>query len=157
MQWVDDIFIINKSGVPYWSYCYGGENCMRFPDHMLQTGILAAFFSFGREFGQKVIEKVEFDTGHYFFYFDDPIITIFATNKDVDTNIIRNKVEQATDLFKEKYGEQVVNQPFIQPEDYEEMGDLLKEKGIVDYEPKMPLLKMLSLVKEKKWWQRFFK
>ncbi|MFW9991135.1 MAG: hypothetical protein ACFFD4_03665 [Candidatus Odinarchaeota archaeon] len=152
-QWLDDIFIIDQSGIPFWSYCYGGENCKRYPDHVLQTGMLAAFFQFGQEFGQKIVERVQFDTGNFFFFYDKPIITVFATASDVDPEVVKEKVMKATDLFKGHFSDKIEGLTLVDPADFAVMGDLLQEKGIVDYEPKMPLTKSF---KKKKWWQRFF-
>ncbi|MHA2295610.1 MAG: hypothetical protein ACXAEU_23405 [Candidatus Hodarchaeales archaeon] len=162
-QWIDDIFIIDSSGIPFWSFCYGGENCKLYPDHVLQTGMLAAFYQFGREFGQKIVQRVEFDTGNFFFYFEDPIITVFATTSDVEPNIIKDKVKEATVLFKKQFSDKLADRTIIQPEDYQAMGDLLEKEGIVDYKPKMPLYEKIFGVKDKKkwyhklWWKRLWK
>jgi hypothetical protein len=45
----DDVFIIDSSGIPYYSRCFGGETCKMRPDHTLQTGFLAALYAFSKE------------------------------------------------------------------------------------------------------------
>jgi len=45
----DDIFILDKSGIPYYSKCFGGKTCKMRPDHTLQTGFLAALYAYSKE------------------------------------------------------------------------------------------------------------
>ncbi len=50
----DDVIILKTSGVPLFSKCYGGKTCKMHPDHALQSGFLAALYSFSKEsFGQQ--------------------------------------------------------------------------------------------------------
>ena len=54
----DDIFILDKSGIPYYSKCFGGETCKLRLGHTLQTGVLAALYAFSKEsYGQQEIKN----------------------------------------------------------------------------------------------------
>ena len=52
---IQDVFVLDMGGIPYFSKCYGGSYCQQHPDHALQTGFLAAIYSFSGEFGQKTL------------------------------------------------------------------------------------------------------
>ncbi|MFX0150802.1 MAG: hypothetical protein ACFFAJ_08490 [Candidatus Hodarchaeota archaeon] len=45
----DDIFILQTSGIPLFAKYFGGDYYKLHPDHSLQTGFLAAMYSFSKE------------------------------------------------------------------------------------------------------------
>ena len=57
----DDVFVLQTSGIPLFARCFGGEFCKLHPEHALQTGFLAAMYSFSQEsFGQTDLKSVVF-------------------------------------------------------------------------------------------------
>ena len=58
---IDDLFIIATSGLPLYTACFGGENCIKDPDHILVSGFLSALFNFTLQIGKRSIREVIFD------------------------------------------------------------------------------------------------
>lgn len=101
----DDVFILQTSGIPLFSKCYGGDYCKLHPDHVLQTGFLAAMYSFAEEsFGQDELKSVVFNDIRLDFKIDKlkEIIMVFAN--PLGTEKIEERLNQAMDIFLEKYG-----------------------------------------------------
>jgi hypothetical protein len=105
----DDVIILKTSGVPLFSRCYGGKTCKLRPDHALQSGFLAALYSFSKEsFGQNEIKSVVFNDMKLDFKIDEDkgIIIVFTNPLDEDEKVIKEQLDQTYKLFTEKYAEQ---------------------------------------------------
>ena len=104
----DDVFILQTSGVPLFAKCYGGDYCKLHPDHALQTGFLAAMYSFAEEsFGQDELKSVVFNDIRLDFKIDKEkeIIMVFAN--PLGTKNVEDRLEQAMKVFLEKYGSKI--------------------------------------------------
>ncbi len=104
----DDVFILQTSGVPLFAKCYGGNYCKMHPDHALQTGFLAAMYSFAEEsFGQDELKSVVFNDIRLDFKIDKEkeIIMVFAN--PLGTEKVEERMNQAMATFLEKYGSRI--------------------------------------------------
>ncbi|UCE13266.1 MAG: hypothetical protein JSV04_13905 [Candidatus Heimdallarchaeota archaeon] len=101
----DDVFVLQTSGIPLFAKCYGGDYCKLHPDHALQTGFLAAMYSFAEEsFGQEELKSVVFQDIRLDFKIDKEkeIIMVFAN--PLGTEKVEERLNQAMDIFLKKYG-----------------------------------------------------
>ena len=117
----DDVFILQTSGVPLFAKCYGGDYCKLHPDHALQTGFLAAMYSFAEEsFGQDELKSVVFNDIRLDFKIDKEkeVIMVFANPLGVEK--VEERLNQAMKVFLEKYGSKV--------------GDIIKEDAFQEFE-----------------------
>ena len=104
----DDVFILQTSGLPLFAKCYGGNYCKLHPDHALQTGFLAAMYSFAEEsFGQDELKSVVFNDIRLDFKIDreKEIIMVFAN--PLGTEKVEDRLNQAMATFLEKYGARI--------------------------------------------------
>lgn len=152
---VDDIFILDKSGVPYYSKCFGGETCKLRPDHALQTGFLAALYAYAKEsFGaQSEIRSVEFSDLQLDFAISDKdnLIVVFANPIHDELTLEREKQLRTTlDIFLEKYKEQLIP-GFVNHEVIHQFEAELQEKGIIDRKSKGDI-KLKN--KSEPWWRK---
>ncbi|MFX0012983.1 MAG: hypothetical protein ACFFB2_04080 [Promethearchaeota archaeon] len=117
----DDVFILQTSGIPLFAKCYGGDYCKLHPDHALQTGFLAAMYSFAEEsFGQEELKSVIFNDIKLDFKIDreKEIIMVFAN--PLGTKMVEDRLNQAMAIFLEKYGSRI--------------GTIIKEDTFEDFE-----------------------
>ncbi|HUU79759.1 MAG TPA: hypothetical protein VMX55_15580 [candidate division Zixibacteria bacterium] len=106
----DDVIILKTSGIPLFSRCYGGETCKLHPDHALQSGFLAALYSFAKEsFSQSGIKSVLFHDLKLDFKVDEDkeIIIVFVNPIKEDSNKITKQLEETYKLFIEKYSNKI--------------------------------------------------
>lgn len=104
----DDVFILQTSGIPLFARCYGGDFCKLHPDHTLQTGFLAAMYSFSQEsFGQTDLKSVVFKDIRLDFKIDrqKEVIMVFAN--PLGTENVESKLNQAMNIFLDKYGSKI--------------------------------------------------
>lgn len=104
----DDVFVLQTSGIPLFARCFGGDFCKLHPDHALQTGFLAAMYSFSQEsFGQTDLKSVVFKDIRLDFKIDreKEVIMVFAN--PIGTEKIENQLDQSMKLFLEKYGSKI--------------------------------------------------
>ena len=148
----DDVFILQTSGVPLFAKCYGGDYCKLHPDHALQTGFLAAMYSFAEEsFGQDELKSVVFNEIRLDFKIDKvkEIIMVFAN--PLDTKNVEERLNRAMKVFLENYGSKIG--PIIKEDTFKEFeGDLLdldivRSSAMGTLTPKMK--------KKKSFWSRF--
>lgn len=106
----DDVIILKTSGVPLFSRCYGGKTCRLHPDHALQSGFLAALYSFAKEsFSQSGIKSVLFQDLKLDFKVDEDndLIIVFANPIEEDNQLIAKQLEATYNLFLEKYVDKI--------------------------------------------------
>ncbi len=104
----DDVFVLQTSGIPLFARCFGGDFCKLHPDHALQTGFLAAMYSFSQEsFGQTDLKSVVFKDIRLDFKIDreKEVIMVFAN--PIGTEKIDNQLDRSMKLFLEKYGSKI--------------------------------------------------
>ncbi|MHA2366954.1 MAG: hypothetical protein ACXAC7_23580 [Candidatus Hodarchaeales archaeon] len=104
----DDVFVLQTSGIPLFARCFGGDFCKLHPDHALQTGFLAAMYSFSQEsFGQTDLKSVVFKDIRLDFKIDreKEVIMVFAN--PIGTERIDNQLDQSMKIFLEKYGSKI--------------------------------------------------
>lgn len=105
---VDDIFVLQTSGIPLFARCYGGDFCKLHPDHALQTGFLAAMYSFSQEsFGQTDLKSVVFNDIRLDFKIDKEKEVIMVFANPLGAEKISSQLDQAMSLFLEKYGSKI--------------------------------------------------
>ncbi|MHA1440920.1 MAG: hypothetical protein ACTSPK_03510 [Candidatus Heimdallarchaeota archaeon] len=103
----DDVLILKTSGIPLFSRCYGGKTCKLHPDHALQSGFLAAMYSFAKEsFSQSGIKSVVFDDLKLDFKVDEEneLIIVFANPIEEDSEKVKQQLEDTYKRFIEKHG-----------------------------------------------------
>lgn len=155
---INDIFIISHSGIPYYTGCFGGETCTKYPDHLLQTGFIAALFQYSKEFGQSNIREVFFDESKLMFEVNKiantEIIIVFHASHNISSEHLRRVVSEATQMFIKKFSDKVIeNQGFIKTSDYKQFSEVLKELKSLKKAP----LKEISLLKDKSFRNRIVK
>jgi hypothetical protein len=104
---INDVFVLSKTGLPYFSACFGGENCLSQPNHVLVSGFIAAVFQFSLQFGQKSIRNILFEDGQISVEHrnigKEEIITVFFASNGISIKKLRKVVIRATDAFEEKF------------------------------------------------------
>ncbi len=106
----DDVLILKTSGIPLFSRCYGGKTCKLHPDHALQSGFLAAMYSFAKEsFSQSGIKSVVFDDLKLDFKVDEEkeLIIVFANPIEEDSEKVKKQLEDTYKRFIEKHGHNI--------------------------------------------------
>jgi hypothetical protein len=104
----DDVFVLQTSGIPLFARCFGGDFCKLHPDHALQTGFLAAMYSFSQEsFGQTDLKSVVFKDIRLDFKIDKEKEVIMVFANPIGTEKIDNQLDQSMKLFLEKYGSKI--------------------------------------------------
>ncbi len=143
----DDVFVLQTSGIPLFARCFGGDFCKLHPDHALQTGFLAAMYSFSQEsFGQTDLKSVVFKDIRLDFKIDreKEIIMVFAN--PLGTEKIDNQLDQSMKLFLEKYGSKIG--PLINEDTFEGFEEDLLKLNVVNAQSmgNIPLKGKKSLV-----------
>ncbi|MFX0172934.1 MAG: hypothetical protein ACFE9L_13550 [Candidatus Hodarchaeota archaeon] len=101
----DDIFILQTSGIPLFAKCFGGDYYKMHPDHSLQTGFLAAMYSFSKEsFGQTKLKSIIFKDIKLDFKIDNEKEVILVFANPLEEKNIEFQLDKALSLFIEKYG-----------------------------------------------------
>ncbi|MFX1286308.1 MAG: hypothetical protein ACFFB5_21925 [Promethearchaeota archaeon] len=138
----DDVFILQTSGVPLFARCYGGDYCKLHPDHALQTGFLAAMYSFAEEsFGQDELISVVFNDIRLDFKIDKEkeIIMVFAN--PLSTENVEDRLNRAMKIFLDKFGSKIG--PVIKEGMFQEFEndlldlDIVRSQAMGDISPKM--------------------
>ena len=144
----DDVFILQTSGVPLFAKCYGGDYCKLHPDHALQTGFLAAMYSFAEEsFGQDELISVVFNDIRLDFKInkEKEIIMVFAN--PLGTENVEDRLSQAMKIFLEKYGAKigsVIKEDMFQEFENDLLDlDIIRSQAMGDISPKMKKRKSL--------------
>jgi hypothetical protein len=149
----DDIIILKSSGIPLYAKCYGGITCKAHPDHALQSGFLAALFSYSKEtFSSQGIKSVIFNDFKLDFKVDadKDLIIVFTNPLDEDTNLIKEQMEKTHKAFVNKFESKLDSLAFSTEGFYEFDQDLVNLK-IVHNEAK----KDVPLEKEP-FWKKIF-
>ncbi|MHA2365667.1 MAG: hypothetical protein ACXAC7_17045 [Candidatus Hodarchaeales archaeon] len=160
LESINDVFVINASGLPYYSKCFGGDICRLRPDHALQTGFLAAIYSFAGDFGQKMILEVMFEDSSLIFVKKEMnnavVLTIFfVSSEGVSKEDQKNLVRQAADAFEKEFIDKIEGpSQIINMNDFEGFSDTLLNLELVSHKPGMdiPLGQ-----KNKPLWKRLFR
>ncbi|MHA1220660.1 MAG: hypothetical protein ACTSQB_02895 [Candidatus Heimdallarchaeota archaeon] len=150
---VDDVLILKTSGIPLFAKCYGGSTCKAHPDHALQSGFLAALFSYSKEtFSEQGIKAVLFSDFKLNFKVDEEreLIMVFTNALEDDETKIITELNQAHEIFVGKYGRQL-DEFIIDADAFLEFDTDLVNLNIVPH----PAKKDLPLMKES-FWQKLF-
>ncbi|MEA2069982.1 MAG: hypothetical protein U9O98_01685 [Asgard group archaeon] len=137
----DDVMIIKTSGIPLYTKCFGGKTCKKHPDHILQSGFLAALFSFSKEtFSKDGIKSVIFNDFKLDFKIDEnnDLIIVLANPLEEDDEIIDDHLEKTHNLFLEKYHSKTSSSS-IDPDLYLDFDKGLIELDIVPHKSKKDL------------------
>lgn len=151
----DDIFIMNRAGLPFYSKCYGGETCQKHPDHALQSGFIAALYSYAQEsFGQDEIKQVVFQDMRLDFHVDKErdIIVMFTSPLGDDQGTIEKKLTVTLSKFVEKYEDVLSSRRLVPVNTFEDFEQELVDLGVVEQKAK----KTMKLKAFKKWWKKIF-
>ncbi|NHJ39415.1 MAG: hypothetical protein FK731_05225 [Asgard group archaeon] len=125
----DDIIILKSSGVPLFAKCYGGSTCKTHPDHALQSGFLAALFSYSKEtFSKQGIKSVIFSDFKLDFKIDEEkdLIIVFTNPLNEDDVIIKEQLEKTHKAFIDKFESKLDSLAFSTEGFYEFDQDLVK-------------------------------
>lgn len=145
----DDVLVLKTSGVPLYAKCYGGKTCKAHPDHALQSGFLAALFSYSKEtFSKQGIKSVLFEDFKLDFKIDETkdLLMVFTNVIDEDEKKIKEQLESAYNVFLNKYESKLDDLVFDTNLFLDFDQDLIK-LGIVENEAK----KDLPLKKQPLW------
>ncbi|MHA1630712.1 MAG: hypothetical protein ACTSXO_07770 [Candidatus Heimdallarchaeota archaeon] len=83
----DDVLILKTSGIPLYAKCFGGKTCKAHPDHALQSGFLAALFSYSKEtFSESGIKSVIFSGFKLDFKVDEEKELILVFTNPLEEN-----------------------------------------------------------------------
>ena len=151
---VNDIFIISLSGLPYYSVCLGGNYCQKNPDHLLQSGFIAAMFQFASEFGQKAIKEVYFD--EIYMYLTDRVIssqtliTVAVSDRVIKPDDVRPIVNKIADIFVENYGKDIKPFEIIDSKKYSSFTDELLNHNLISRQP----MGVVPIGRKKSFWDK---
>ena len=151
----DDVFIIDSSGIPYYSRCFGGETCKMRPDHTLQTGFLAALYAFSKEsYGQQEIKTVVFSDLKLHFRVDNErdVIVVFTTPMSETDEEVKNQMDMTYGAFLELYENQI-GRGYSEPAVFDGFDDVLYNLNVV----KSKSMGMINLEEKVRGWKRLFK
>ncbi|MFX1506039.1 MAG: hypothetical protein ACFFDC_07980 [Promethearchaeota archaeon] len=147
----DDVFVLQTSGLPLFAKCYGGDYCKLHPDHALQTGFLAAMYSFAEEsFGQDELKSVVFNDIRLDFKIDKEKEVIMVFANPLGTEKVEDRLNKAMKVFLEKYGSKIGT--IIKDDTFQEFESDLLDLEIV-HSPAMGSLTP-AMKKEKSIWAR---
>ena len=155
---IDDIFIISKNGFPFYSKCYGGETCKLHPDHALQSGFIAALYSFAQEsFGQDEIRSVFFNDLKLNFKVDKEkdVIAVFTSTLKEGQEEHQEKLNITLSKFVEKYDGFLKKPGLVNMETFQDFEDELRSLGVVQNRAMGDLTKKLKT--KVHWWQKIFR
>jgi hypothetical protein len=152
---VNDIFVLSTSGVPYYSTCFGGEICKTKPDHLLQSGFIAALFQFSLEFGQSNIKEVEFEDGKMVFdkrvVNDRELLFVFFTTCEPNTKDLRGVVDEAANAFVKNFNQKLDSSfDIVNVDDYKEFSNILLDLELINRKAMrtVPLLKKKTFLQK---------
>ncbi len=152
----DDVFVMDTSGLPYYSKCFGGETCKMQPDHTLQTGFFAAMYAFSKEsFGQQDIQTVVFSNLRLHFKIDKEkdLIVVFTSPLSEESEKVEKQLDMTLEKFIDLYGDKI-GRGYVDVSDFENFEDTLLELGVV---PKRAMKDIPLKVKYKSWWKKIVK
>ena len=142
LETINDVFVLDSSGVPYFSTCFGGEICKKKPDHLLQSGFIAALFSYSMEFGQRTIRSVEFEDGKMVFekrsVNGKDILFVFFTSCEAGTQELRPVVKEAANAFIKQFYRKVATD-LINTEEFNSFSDTLLNLKLINRKAKGPI------------------
>ncbi len=139
LEAINDVFIISSSGLPYYSGCFGGENCAKEPNHLLVSGFLAAVFQFSLQFGQKAIREVHFDEAQMAIETrkigEQHLLIIFFASKKIKMKKLLELVKRSASIFEINFSE-LIQRPKYHPKlsDFKSFSQILREMGIIKKE-----------------------
>ncbi len=143
----DDVFVLQTSGIPLFARCFGGDFCKLHPDHALQTGFLAAMYSFSQEsFGQTDLKSVVFKDIRLDFKINREKEVIMVFVNPIGTEKIETRLDQSMKLFLKKYGSKIGL--IIKEDTFEGFEDDLLQLNVVNKQSMgvIPLKERKSLV-----------
>ena len=151
----DDVFVIDGSGIPYYSRCFGGETCKMRPDHTLQTGFLAALYAFSKEsYGQQEIRTVIFSDMKLHFKVDQErdIIVVFTTPMEESDKKVKQQLDMTLERFMDLYEDQI-GRGYAEVEVFDGFDDVLYSLNVV----KTPPMGRMNLREKVHGWKRLFR
>ena len=108
-----DLYVLKSYGIPIFAGCTGSDYCKgHHKQHELHVGFFSAIYSFSKEsFVDTTIHSIIFDKIQINFEIDEEtnIIIIFEHPCFVETDLIRNYLTKAMNIFLENYIEQLTD------------------------------------------------
>ncbi|MCG3225939.1 MAG: hypothetical protein H7645_03410 [Candidatus Heimdallarchaeota archaeon] len=151
----DDVFILDKSGIPYYSRCFGGETCKMRPDHTLQTGFLAALYAFSKEsYGQQEIRTVIFSDLklHFKVNQEKDVIIVFTAPLSEKDEEVEGQMDMTLGAFLELY-EQDIGKGYADTEKFDGFDQTLQELNVVKTKP----MGRINLREKVSSWKKIFR
>jgi hypothetical protein len=151
----DDVFILDKSGLPYYSKCFGGETCKMRPDHSLQTGFLAALYAFSKEsYGQQEIRTVVFNDMKLHFKTDQEkdIIVVFTSPLSEKEEVVEGQMDMTLRAFLENHNDDI-GRGYVDADKFTGFDQILQDIGVVKTKP----MGMINLGEKVGLWKRIFR
>ena len=116
---IQDVFVIDRGGIPYVARCYGGEYCKNQPDHALLTGFFSALDTFGRELGQDALKEVHFDKLSLLYDSDSELMIVLSLSPDSNIDDFSDVAKEIREKFSTDFSENIKNS-YISSEDVDE-------------------------------------
>ncbi|MHA2363399.1 MAG: hypothetical protein ACXAC7_05540 [Candidatus Hodarchaeales archaeon] len=99
-----DMYLLDNGGIPLFAGCTISDYCMQHQEqHPLHTGFIAAIQSFGNEVFSGYPQKLNFGHLKLTLKNEGSFTVVFVNPEDADDNLIRDKMDKISTLFKEKY------------------------------------------------------
>ncbi len=99
-----DMYLLDNGGIPLFAGCTTSDYCMQHQEqHPLHTGFIAAIQSFSVEVFAGRPEKLNFGHLKLTFKNEGTFTIVFVNPEDADDDLIREKMDKISALFKEKY------------------------------------------------------
>jgi hypothetical protein len=155
-----DVYVFKSDGLPVLSGCTGSDYCMtHMTNHELHTAFMAALQSFSREaFADNTVQTVmmqDFQLNMQIFH-DGKFILGAVHNSEIDTKKVQKKINEAVQLFREKF-ESNLDDKFIDQmkfssfvQDLENL-ELLPQNKFLENTDEMRKKKSLKLVFTRRW------
>ncbi len=147
---VYDIYVIKTSGVPLFAGCTGSDYCkLHLDQHELQSGFIAAIYSFSREvFKTSDIKTILYEDIQLNFKTDEEhgLIFVFVHPISAPQETIKMQLEAAYRRFVERYRDYLA-EDIIDEEIFESFQKDLNTLGITPHEQLMSVKEMQKLQK----------
>lgn len=103
-----DMYVLDTSGIPIFAGCTTSDYCMAHADqHPLHTGFMSAIQSFGKEVFSGNLQQLTFPDIKLNFKTMGDFTFVMVNPDTVDDDLVRDKLNQALDVFKDKYENRV--------------------------------------------------
>ena len=103
-----DMYLLDNGGIPLFAGCTVSNYCLEhMEEHPLHTGFIAAIRSFGNEVFAGYPKRLDFGHLKLTFRNEGDYTVVFVNPQESDDDLIQEKMELLSNLFKEKYAKDI--------------------------------------------------